>query len=123
MNILTRYVRFIILIKIIFLYFSSTAFLAEAKFKKNPTNTQLEKEYEEKTYLKDRIELLFKFCMSIFLIYVFYPQRKVPIPIDYEMRVLLCAFGFVLILTAQWKTILTDSTFKKYAETANQIGS
>jgi len=83
----------------------------------------LEKEYEEKTYMKDRIEILFKFCMSILLIYVFYPQRKVPIPIDYEMRVLLCAFGFVLILTAQWKKILTDSTFKKYAETANQIGS
>jgi archaellum biogenesis protein FlaJ (TadC family) len=121
MNILTNYVRFIIVIKIIFLYFSITAFLAEAKLKKNPANKQLEKEYEEKIYLKDRVELLFKFCMSILLVYVFYPQRKVPIPIDYEMRVLLCAFGFVLILTAQWKTILTDNTLKKYAETANKI--
>lgn len=123
MNILTNYVRFIILIKVLFLYFSITAFMIKHKLKKNPTNNQLEKEYEKKMYLKERIELVFKLCMSILLIYVFFPRRKVPIPIDFEMRVLLCAFGFVLILTAPWKTILANSTFKKYSEVANNIAN
>jgi hypothetical protein len=95
--------------------------MIEHKLKKNPTNNQLEKEYEKKMYLKERIELVFKLCMSILLIYVFFPQRKVPIPIDFEMRLLFYLFGFVLILTAPWKTILANSAFKKYSEVANNI--
>jgi len=123
MNILTNYVRFIVLIKCVFLYFAITAAIIKSKLKKNPTNDKLEKEYEEKIYLKERIELLFKFCMSVLLIYVFFPQRKVPIPIDFEMRILFYLFGFILLLTAKWKSIMHDSVIDKYLSSLETISS
>ena len=117
MNILTNYVRLIVLIKFIFLYFAITAFITDRKLKKNPANKQeLEKEYNNKMYIKERLELVFKFCMAVLLIYVFFPQRKVPIPIDFEMRILFYLFGFILLLTAKWDIILSDSVIKKYME-------
>jgi hypothetical protein len=65
------------------------------------------------TYLKERIELLFKLLMSIFLIYVFNPYRKPDIKLEFEHKFLLYAFGFVLIFTANWHKIIMNSVFYK----------
>jgi len=123
MNILTYYIRFILIIKFVFAYFAITALITKFSIKRNPTNKKLEKEYEEKIYLKERLELIFKFCMSVLLIYVFFPRRKVPIPIDFEMRMLFYLFGFILILSAKWETIIHDNVIDKYLSKLHTIST
>ena len=124
MNILTNYIRFIVIIKFVFVYFAITALITKFQIKKNPSNKhQLEKQYNDKIYIKERLEIIFKFCMSVLLIYVFFPQRKVPIPIDFEMRLLFYLFGFILLLTAKWKNIIHDNAIDKYLSTLHKVAT
>lgn len=100
MNFLTNYVRLIFIIKLIFLYFAIVSSIDGARLKRDPKNAGLQNIYNNNLYYKERFELLFKFFMSILLIYLFYPRRQIPIPLDYEIRLLLCLFGVILILSA-----------------------
>jgi len=102
------YVILIVVVKLIFLYFLIAAAVLKAKLKKDNSSKNM-KEYEENVYYKERVELLFKFLMSVLLIYLFYPRRKIPIPLSREIRILLFAFGIVLILSAKWNDILEKS--------------
>jgi len=91
--------------------------------KKDPENTKVKHSYETNLYLKERVELLFKFLMSILLIYVFNPRRKVAVQLDYEMKILLFLFGWILILSANWSSIMEPSVFKKYLSTVKSVVS
>jgi hypothetical protein len=52
--------------------------------------------------------------MAILLIYLFNPQKNRIFMINNETQTLLFLFGFVLIITANWKTFLKESgMFKK----------
>ena len=108
MDLLNIYVIIIFIVKLIFLYFLLAEAVSKAKLKKDNSSQNM-KEYKKNAYFKERIELLFKFLMSIFLIYVFYPRRKIPIVLTMEMRVLLFIFGIVLIVSAKWHDILEHS--------------
>jgi hypothetical protein len=107
-------VRLIIIIKLFFIYYAIYGFILERKLKKDPKNVQLQKEYHDKMYFKERLELMFKFFMSLFLIYVFFPQHATPIQLNSEMRILLYLFGFILLLTAKWSEILDNNAINKY---------
>ena len=104
MNYLDIYVIIIFIVKICFIILSLLdKFLKLRDYNPNTINLL--------HYLKDRLELLFKLLMSLFLIYMFYPYRKKPLELDFESRLLLYLFGFVLIITANWHLILEDSIY------------
>jgi hypothetical protein len=113
MNYYTNYVRLIFLVKLIFLYFMVSSGYDRYKSKKDPNNASLKKAYDNNMYFKERFELLFKFLMSVLLIYVFFPRRKVPMPLDSETIILLYLFGWILILSANWTSIFEESMFHK----------
>jgi hypothetical protein len=62
-------------------------------------------------YWKSVTEFIFVVCMSILLIYHFYPENGLviqkPIIVDKETRLLFLTYGIILIFTANW-TVLFD---------------
>jgi len=54
------------------------------------------------SYWKERVELVFIVNMSILLVYLFYPWREKPLPIDRDARSLLFAYGIVILFAAKW---------------------
>ena len=106
MTYLDFYINIVFTIKILFLL-STIIYRASSFYNKNKTVIELS------GLIRERLELLFKLLMSFFLIYMFYPRRKTPIPLDFEARLLLFIFGFILILSADWNTIWKDSIFFK----------
>ena len=114
MTFLSNYVTVIFVVKILFVYFAIHAVVAKMASRVNPSDAKLEERYKEKLYLKERFELLFKLLMSIFLILVFNPWYKQSVSLDFEMKLLLYLFGFVLLIDANWKVIIGDSSIDKY---------
>jgi hypothetical protein len=97
------YVRFIFLIKIIFIILALYGIYTKYK---EPKNT---KKQEKIHYFKERVELIFKGSMAILLILLFNPRTtKDMIKLDYETKLLLFLFGWVLIITADWKSIFAN---------------
>jgi hypothetical protein len=72
-------------------------------------------------YWKTHIELLFKFLMSILLIYIFNPRQNRIHLINYEAKLLFFLFGIILVVTADWKQIFNESkTFINIQSVLNQ---
>jgi hypothetical protein len=99
---LDYYVTFVFIVKICFVILA----ISDLVLKLENKHPILQKKVN---YLKERCELVFKFFMSLFLIYIFYPRRKKPIELDFKSRLLLFVLGFVLVLSANWKVIIHDS--------------
>ena len=121
MNILTNYVRFTLLLRFLFIVFAFMAFRTEAKLKNNPSDVYLVKEHQKYVYIKNHLELLFKFCIAVLLIYLFNPMRKEIIPIGFETRVLLYLFGILILLTADWRVIIDNKKFDKYVSFMHNV--
>lgn len=72
------------------------------------------KKYEDNLfYWKTIIEFIFGLCMSILLIYHFYPDKGTiqrPIMVDKETRLLFLLYGFILIFTAKWTIFFDEKT-------------
>ena len=97
------YITSIFIVKVVFLILTVTHIYLKAKGKdKTELDTKI-------LFWKERIEFVFIVLMSILLMYTFFPRRQIPIPIDYEMRVLFFLFGIVLILTAKWGIFINES--------------
>ena len=64
-------------------------------------------------FWKDRIEFIFIAFMSALLIYIFNPRVDRTKYINYETRLLFYLFGFILILTANWKIFFKESPLFK----------
>jgi hypothetical protein len=65
------------------------------------------------SYWKHVTEFIFVLCMSILLIYHFFPDHGTiqrPIMVDKETRLLFLLYGFILILTAKWTIFFSDDT-------------
>ena len=103
---LDMYISFIFIVKIVFFVLTVAHIYLKAKGK---DKTELDNKI---LFWKERIEFVFVLLMSILLIYVFFPRRKIPLPIDYEMRILFYLFGFVLILTAKWGEFFEGTSIK-----------
>jgi hypothetical protein len=107
---LDMYVTFIFIVKIVFLGLSIAHVYLKAKGKNKS-------ELDDKIiFWKDRIEFVFVLLMSILLMYTFFPRRQIPIPIDYEMKVLFFLFGVILIITAKWDIFIDESPIYKLME-------
>ena len=97
------FIRFIIFIKICFIIFVLTHSYLKRTGK---LNTELDK---KALYWKDKLEFIFKALMAGLLIYLFNPRHSREILIDYETKVLLFLFGFILLITADWSTFFEES--------------
>jgi hypothetical protein len=118
-----HFVLFIILIKIVYsiAYFSHIVLDNMHLFTNN--DSSLESDFKSDSTLKSDLdvnilhwkevsEFLFIVCMSLLLIYHFFPDHNMihnykPIIVDKESKVLFLLFGFILLFSANW-TILFD---------------
>lgn len=130
MSFLDTYIYFIFFIKIIFIILAivnlylkkqipdekeekdkdknKDTYKEKNKEKTNKIKKQLETQ-QKIEYWKTHIELLFKFLMSLLLIYIFNPRQNRINLINYEVKVTFFLFGIILIVTADWKQIIKES--------------
>ena len=108
MDYYTIYISIIFLIKIVFVILATVHLYL--KFK-NKTGSDLDKQV---LFWRERIEFIFTSLMAFLLIYLFNPKNNRIFMINHETKVLLFLFGFILIITANWKTFFKESdVFKK----------
>jgi hypothetical protein len=66
-------------------------------------------------FWKERLEFIFIALMALLLIYLFNPRRDRNVIIDYETKLLLYLFGFILLITAKWGDFIHENPlFKKF---------
>ena len=108
MDYYTIYIYLVFFIKIVFIILASTHLYL--KFK-NETKSDLDKTI---LFWRERCEFIFSVLMAFLLIYLFNPRNNRIFMINHETKVLLYLFGFILIITANWKPFLKEShIFKK----------
>ena len=110
------YINLIVLLKVIFFILSIIHIYYKIKDNKKNTNnnndnsnkkSQQTQQYIE--YLRSRCEFVVTILMSFLLIYIFNPLYPKLYLIDGETKVLLFAFGFILLLTAKWSDFINVS--------------
>ena len=112
-----HFVLFIILIKIVYsiAYFSHIVLDNMHLFTNNDSSLESDSESDldvKILHWKEVTEFIFIVCMSLLLIYHFFPDHNMihnykPIIVDKESKVLFLLFGFILLFSANW-TILFD---------------
>ena len=124
MGFISKYGRFIFMIKVLFLIMTVMAKRTELVIKRDTKKgktvdlDEQRKKLEKEEYLRTRLELMFKFTMSIFLIIVFFPTRKNRVELTYEDNLLLTVFGFILLLTADWSVLIPHNIIDEYMSKA-----
>lgn len=124
MGFISQYGRFIFMIKVLFLIMTVMAKRTELVIKRDTKKgktadlDEQRKKLEKEEYLRTRLELMFKFTMSIFLIIVFFPKRKNRVELTYEDNLLLTVFGFILLLTADWSVLIPHNIIQEYMSKA-----
>lgn len=120
MGFISQYGRFIFMIKVLFLIMTVMAKRTELVIKRDTKKgktanlDEQRKKLEKEEYLRSRLELMFKFTMSIFLIIVFFPKRKNRVELTYEDNLLLTVFGFILLITADWSLLIPHNIINEY---------
>ena len=124
MGFISQYGRFIFMIKVLFLIMTIMAKRTELVIKRDTKKgktadlDEQRKKLENEEYLRSRLELMFKFTMSIFLIIVFFPKRKKRVELTYEDNLLLTVFGFILLITADWSVLIPHNIIEEYMSKA-----
>ena len=103
MDYFNSYIYLIFVVKIIFIILSATNVYLKASKKQN---TVLGKKI---VYWRERTELVFIILMAILLIYLFNPRTSQSVIITGNSKLILYLFGIVLLITANWKKILSPS--------------
>ena len=102
------FVLFIILVKIVY----SIAYYGHHLI--SNTSTELTEKYDKTIlYWKHVTEFIFIVCMSVLLIYHFYPEKgflQKPIVVDKETRFLFLLYGTILIFTADWTVFFDEES-------------
>jgi len=117
MSLLNKYVILIFIVKIIFIILEIANIYLKTKIKiKTQKQEQKQEQEEQETqehieFWKGRIELLFKCLMSFLLIYLFNPRENRINLINFNIKLLFFSFGIILIFSANWKQIYTESPF------------
>jgi hypothetical protein len=124
-TIVKHFVLFIILIKIVYsiAYFSHIVldnydvFTSYFTSTNDTTIKMIDKDFTSDLdkhilFWKEKTEFIFTVCMSLLLIYHFFPDHNMihnykPIIVDKESKVLFLLLGFILLFSANW-TILFD---------------
>jgi uncharacterized membrane protein YiaA len=107
----------IIIVKIIFIILAVTKVYVKHK---EPNN---KKKIHNLEFWKKRVEFIFIALMSVLLIYLFNPRVNRINMIDYETKILLFLFGFILLLTADWNQFLQHSKIKLFKDIQNVLGN
>lgn len=102
------YITFIIIVKLIFIFFAVSHIYLKIKGKENSETDKIV------VYWKERLEFTFKLLMSILLIYLFNPRTPKAVLIEGETKLLFYLFGFVLIITAGLKDFFKESKLFKF---------
>jgi hypothetical protein len=104
-NILTVYILFAILIKII--YIILVILVIYFTYKKN--NELIEKF----TFWKDHAEFLFTVLMAFFLVIIFNPFIEGLKLINKKAKILLFTFGIIILINAEWGKFIEESIISK----------
>jgi len=108
------YITLIIILKVIFLILSIARLYVK---RKKPNDKNLLENIE---FWKDRLEFIFIVLMSLLLIYLFNPKVNRLNMIDYETKLLLYLFGFILLIIAKWDVFIEESPlFKELQSSLN----
>jgi hypothetical protein len=104
------YITFIIFIKVGFVLLAVSHLYLKLKDKE-------QSETDKKiVYWKDRLEFVFIALMAALLIYLFNPRTDRSVLVDYETKVLLYLFGFILLITAKWDTFIKETPYFKIVQ-------
>lgn len=96
------YVTLIVIVKFIFIILAVTHVYLKTKGIKKDLDKKI-------VHWKERLEFVFIAMMSLLLIYIFHPRLDNMKLINYETRILLYLFGFILLLTAKWSTFIEEA--------------
>ena len=101
MNYYKSYIYLIICVKFIFI--SLAIYLVYVK-RKEPNNKN---KINKITNVKKKVEIIFTAFMAVLLIYLFNPRytKNDVIVLDYETRLLLFLFGFIILITMDWESL------------------
>lgn len=103
----SKYINLIFLVKVVFVILAVSHLYMKVRHK-DETDKKI-------TFWKDRIEFIFIFLMSLLLIYLFNPRASNNNNLDFETKLLLYLFGFILLITAEWSTFIHENPlFKKF---------
>ena len=97
------YVTLVFIVKIIFVILVVTLIYVKHK---NPNDKQFIQNLE---CWKEKVEFIFKAMMSAMLIFLFNPRFDNLKYINFETKLLLSLFGFILLITADWKSFFEES--------------
>ncbi len=111
MSYFDKYVMLIILVKVVFVILAVSHLYFNIKGK---TDSKTDKKI---VFWKERVEFVFITLMSLMLIYLFNPRSNRNLELDFETKLLLYLFGFILLITAKWEIFFKESPlFKKIQE-------
>jgi len=104
MNYYTNYIYLIICIKFIFV--GLAIYLVYIK-RKEPNNKNKINKLE---HTKKKVEIIFTTFMALLLIYLFNPRytKNEVVVLDYNTRLLLFLFGFVILIITDWSTFIRN---------------
>lgn len=105
------YIILIILVKIGFIILAVTHLYLKHHGKNNSEKDK------EVLFWKERFEFVFITLMACLLIYLFNPRNERSFMINYETKLLLFLFGFILLITANWNTFIEESEIFKDIQT------
>ena len=96
------FVVFIIVVKVFFVIFAAIELYY--KFEKK-TDSSWSK---WALYWKERTEFIFIVSMAILCIVLFNPFSRGVLVIDHHVRILLFVYGFIILITSNWKNIFGE---------------
>lgn len=103
------YISLIIFIKVLFICFAISHLYLKIKGK---AHSETDKKI---LFWKERMEFIFITLMSFLLIYLFNPRANRSANLDYETKILLYLFGFILLITADWSVFIKENPlFKQF---------
>ena len=106
------YIISIVLVKIGFIGLAATHLYLKHNGK---TNSEKDKEV---LFWKERFEFVFIILMACLLRYLFNPRNDRSFMINYETKLLLFLFGFILLITANWQIFIEESEIFKDIKTS-----
>jgi hypothetical protein len=110
MDMYKSFIYFIIFVKILF-FIITTYLLYLKKF-----HADDEKKIEKVQYWKKIIDFIFIASMALLCIYLFNPYTSKPVVLNFEAKLLLYYFGWILLFTADWSNFFKESVFFKDAQ-------
>ena len=107
MNYFDMYIYLIVAVKVGFILMAASHQYYKIKGKENTSS------FKKAKYWKERFEFIFIFLMALLLIYLFNPRNIIDQPLNYETKLLLYLFGFILIITAKWELFFKEAVWFK----------